>query len=146
MANLLFFLFIVERSPLEGDCKGIGDRAISPRIKIGANKTKSTKGTQTQFRHDLQSVSTDFVLLDRDLQSRAGEQRHERQPGRSQSHIPGSTVERWRSQAGTSDGSISLAGLTLLIPGWQTIVLVHPDRFGHDRARLLLFAAGLEND
>jgi hypothetical protein len=43
-----------------------------PGLKIGANSTKSTEGTKSQPSQDLQSVSTDFVLLDRDLQSRAG--------------------------------------------------------------------------
>jgi hypothetical protein len=43
-----------------------------PGLKIGANRLKSTEGTQTQSRQVLQSVSTDFAPLDRDLQSRVG--------------------------------------------------------------------------
>jgi hypothetical protein len=47
-----------------------------PGLEIGANRAKSTEGTQIQSESSFQSVSTDFARLDRDFQSRAGSQRN----------------------------------------------------------------------
>jgi hypothetical protein len=46
-----------------------------PGLEIGANRKKSTEGTEPQSSRNFQSVSTDFAPLDRDFQSRAGQQR-----------------------------------------------------------------------
>jgi hypothetical protein len=68
----LFIRFIRFRGCFKGSL-----HSPAPRLEVGANRTKSTEGTESQISSMLQSVSTDFALLAPTSSRGAGWQRSE---------------------------------------------------------------------